>query len=174
MVVYPTRRSASFPQRTYDYTRKNAPAASWSPTARACRVAPRASRSRCPSSAKELIWNHKLKYKGLSVLAIPTRSHPTAGGAYTLIKLKEEVLGLYYKPGNTTESINNILLYFKQKCSAGAPGRPGAAGARDPQCEGAAAPGVGLQPRPAPRAAAPRTSPTTTRAPRPTACAPMT
>jgi hypothetical protein len=32
-----------------------------------------------------------------------------------MIRLREEGLGLYYKPGNTTESINNILLYFKQE-----------------------------------------------------------
>jgi hypothetical protein len=115
MLVYPTRRSASFPQRTYEYTRKNATS---------CKlVADGEGVSGCaegfpfpvPQSAKELIWNHKLKYKGLSVLSFSNQVVPTAGGAYTMIRLQEQVLGLYYKPGNTTESINNVLLYFKQE-----------------------------------------------------------
>ena len=68
-----------------------------------------------PQNAQELIWNHKLKYKGLSVVSFSNQTAPTAGGAFTLVKLREEILGLYYKPGNTTENINNILLYFKQE-----------------------------------------------------------
>ena len=67
-----------------------------------------------PNNAYELIWNHKLKYKGVSVRSFSNQAAPTAGGAYTLTRLQEEILGLYYKPGNTSESINNILLYFKQ------------------------------------------------------------
>jgi hypothetical protein len=62
-----------------------------------------------------VIWNHKLKYKGLSVLSYSNQVVPTASGAFTMIRLQEQVLGLYYKPGNTTESINNVLLYFKQE-----------------------------------------------------------
>ena len=44
--------------------------------------------------------------------AYSNQAAPTAAGQLTLIRLREEILGLYYKPGNTTESINNILLYF--------------------------------------------------------------
>jgi hypothetical protein len=115
MVVYPTRRSASFPQRTYDYTKKNATS---------CKlVADGEGVSGCaegfpfpvPQGPKELVWNHKLKYKGLSVNSYSNQVVPTAGGAYTMIRLQEQVLGLYYKPGNTSESINNVLLYFKQE-----------------------------------------------------------
>src|SRR3990167_7582760 len=67
-----------------------------------------------PNNAYEAIWNHKLKYKGLSVRSYSNQAAPTAGGSYTLVRLREEILGLYYKPGNTSESINNALLYFKQ------------------------------------------------------------
>ena len=68
-----------------------------------------------PNNAYEAIWNHKLKYKGLSVRSFSNQAAATAGGAYTLIRLQEEILGLYYKPGNTSETINNTLLYFKQE-----------------------------------------------------------
>ncbi|KFN51386.1 hypothetical protein P873_03715 [Arenimonas composti TR7-09 = DSM 18010] len=115
MDVYPTRRSASFPQRTYEMTRRNATQ---------CRlVADGEGVQNCaegipfpiPQNAYEVIWNHKLKYKGLSVVSYSNQAAPTASGAYTLVKLREELLGLYYKPGNTSETINNILLYFKQE-----------------------------------------------------------
>ena len=37
-----------------------------------------------PNNAYEAIWNHKLKYKGLSVRSFSNQAAPTAGGAYTL------------------------------------------------------------------------------------------
>jgi hypothetical protein len=115
MVVYPTRRSASFPQRTYEYTRKNATTCKLVADGEGVQNCAEGFPFPVPQGAKELVWNHKLKYKGLSVLSYSNQVAPTAGGAYTLVKLQEQVLGLYYKPGNTTESINNILLYFKQE-----------------------------------------------------------
>jgi len=115
MDIYPTRRSASFPQRTYDYTRKNATSCKLVADGEGVAGCAEGFPFPIPGNAKELIWNHKLKYKGLSVQSFSNQVAPTAGGAYTVIRLKEEVLGLYYKPGNTTESINNILLYFKQE-----------------------------------------------------------
>jgi hypothetical protein len=115
MVVYPTRRSASFPARTYEYTKKNATSCKLVADGEGVAGCAEGFPFPIPGNAKELIWNHKLKYKGLSVSSFSNQVAPTAGGAFTLIKLQEQVLGLYYKPGNTTESINNILLYFKQE-----------------------------------------------------------
>jgi len=40
---------------------------------------------------------------------------PTTDGAYTFVKLREELLGLYWKPGMTIADIHNILLYFFQE-----------------------------------------------------------
>lgn len=115
MDVYPTRRSASFPQRIYDFTRRNATQ---------CRlVAEGEGVQNCaegfpfpiPQNAHQLMWNHKLKYKGVSGRRWANRVAPTPTGQFQVIRLRERLLGLYYKPGNTTENINNILLYFKQE-----------------------------------------------------------
>ncbi|MFC4726744.1 DUF1329 domain-containing protein [Coralloluteibacterium thermophilus] len=115
MDIYPTRRSASFPERIYEYTRRNATE---------CRlVADGEGVENCaegipfpiPNDAYEVIWNHKLKYKSPSVLSYSNQAPVTAGGAYNLVRLREEVLGLYYREGNTSETINNSLLYFKQE-----------------------------------------------------------
>jgi hypothetical protein len=115
MDVYPTRRSASFPQRTYEYTAKNATTCKLVADGDGIENCAEGFPFPIPENAHEVIWNHKLKYKGLSVLSYSNQAAPTATGAFTLIKLREEILGLYYKPGNTSESINNILLYFKQE-----------------------------------------------------------
>jgi hypothetical protein len=115
MDVYPTRRSASFPQRTYEYTAKNATACNLVANGEGIEHCAEGFPFPIPQNAYEVIWNHKLKYKGLSVQSYSNQAVPTASGAYTLIRLREEILGLYYKPGNTSESINNILLYYKQE-----------------------------------------------------------
>ncbi len=114
MDVYPTRRSASFPQRAYEYTIKNATSCKLVADGEGIENCAEGFPFPIPQNAHEAIWNHKLKHKGLSVLSLSNQAVPTAGGSYTMIRLREEILGLYYKPGNTSESINNILLYFKQ------------------------------------------------------------
>jgi hypothetical protein len=114
MDVFPSRRSASFPQRTYEFTKRNATQCELVADGDGVRNCAEGFPFPVPNNAYELIWNHKLKYKGVSVRSFSNQAAPTAGGAYTLTRLQEEILGLYYKPGNTSESINNILLYFKQ------------------------------------------------------------
>jgi hypothetical protein len=118
MDVYPTRRSASFPARTYEYTKKNATACKLIANGEGIQNCAEGFPFPIPQNAYEAIWNHKLKYKGLSVRSFSNQAAPTAGGAYTLVRLQEEILGLYYKPGNTSENINNNLLYFKQDVMA--------------------------------------------------------
>ena len=175
MDVYPTRRTASFPQRIYEFTAKNAVNCKLVANGEGVENCAEGLPFPIPNDGYEVIWNHKLKYKGVAVQRWANQTSPTAGGAFNLVRLREELLGLYYKQGNTTENINNILVYFFQDVEgAGAAGRQRAAGARDPQ------PGQVRRARhgsttPASAACgARRTSPTTTRAPRRTACAPTT
>lgn len=115
MDVYPTRRSAAFPQRTYDMTKRNATQCKLVDGGDGVQNCAEGIPFPIPQNAFEVIWNHKLKYKGLSVSSYSNQVTPTASGAYSVVKIREEILGLYYKQGNTSESINNILLYFKQE-----------------------------------------------------------
>ena len=117
MVVYPTRRSASFPQRTYEMTIKNAATGELvddgEGVANVAEGFPFPILDTDPAKAgMEAIWNHKLKYKGVSFARWNNQVTPTSGGQYVLERFREEGLGLYYKPGNTLKDINNILLYF--------------------------------------------------------------
>jgi hypothetical protein len=71
-----------------------------------------------PETSKELMWNHKLKYKSAGVFRHNNQAAVTSGGSYNLVELYEEFLGPYYVEGSTIESINNILLYFYQEVEA--------------------------------------------------------
>jgi hypothetical protein len=114
MAVYPTRRSAAFPQRTYDFTKTNATNCKLIADGDGIENCAEGLPFPIPQNAFEVIWNHKLKYKGVAVQRWANQIAPTTSGAYSVVRLREELLGLYYKPGNTTENINNVLIYFFQ------------------------------------------------------------
>ena len=115
MDVYPTRRSASFPQRSLDMTIENGKTASLAANGEGVVDAAEGFPFPFPENAKELMWNHKLKPKGTGGIRYNNQVAPTADGKYTFVKLREELLGLYYKEGMTLADINNILLYFFQE-----------------------------------------------------------
>jgi len=114
MNVYPTRRSASFPQRTYDYTLSSAKTAKLVPGGDGVTDAAEGIPFPIPSNGYEAIWNHKLKFKGVAAARWANQAAPTASGQYNMVRIREELLGLYYKPGNTIADINNVLIYFYQ------------------------------------------------------------
>jgi hypothetical protein len=115
MNVYPTRRSASFPQRSLDMSIENAKTASLAADGEGVIDAAEGFPFPFPENAYELMWNHKLKPKGTGGIRYNNQVAPTTDGKYTFVKLREELLGLYYKEGMKIADINNILLYFFQE-----------------------------------------------------------
>ncbi|MEM1082215.1 MAG: DUF1329 domain-containing protein [Pseudomonadota bacterium] len=115
MKVYPTRRSASFPERTYETTIANASTAELISGGEGIINAAEGFPFPLPQNAYELMWNHKLKYKGTGGTRYNNQVAPTTNGNFQLVKLREEILGLYYKEGVTIADTNNILLYFFQE-----------------------------------------------------------
>ncbi len=118
MDIYPTRRSAAYPERTYEYTIKNATTAKLAEGGDGVVDAAEGIPFPIPQAGAEVIWNHKMKYKGVSAARWTNLAPVTAGGQYSLVKIREEFLGLYYKPGNTIADIDNMLLYFYQSVEA--------------------------------------------------------
>lgn len=115
MDIYQTRRSASFPERVYEMTAKNGETAELVADGEGVINAAEGFPFPFPENAYELMWNHKLKYKGIGGVRYNNQIAPTAGGSYSVTVIREELLGLYYKEGVTLEEINNILLYFFQE-----------------------------------------------------------
>ena len=115
MPVYPTRRSTSFPQRVYDMTIQNARTGRLVANGEGVADVAEAFPFPLPQNAYELMWNHKLKFKGTGGTRYSNQAAPTSRGSFQLVRLREELLGLYYIEGNTIEDTNNILLYFFQE-----------------------------------------------------------
>jgi hypothetical protein len=115
MRVYPTRRSASFPERIYEMTRRNAGTGRVVSGGDGVADVAEGFPFPLPQDAYEVMWNHKLKFKGTGGTRFSNQVTPTARGAFQLVRLREELLGLYYVEGNTIEDTDNILLYFFQE-----------------------------------------------------------
>lgn len=115
MDVYPTRRSASFPERIYEMTIRNAETGRLVANGEGVADVAEGTPFPLPQNARELIWNHKMKYKTVGSIRYWNQVVPTASGSYTMIKIREEVLGLYFKQGMTIDDIDNVLLYFFQE-----------------------------------------------------------
>lgn len=116
--VYPSRRSASFPQRIYDATIANATRAKLVDEGNGVSDAIIGIPFPIPSSGEEVIWNHLLRYRGETVGRWIAQAMPTRSGKYTLVKFEDEFDVMYSKPGAEFEDLNNIILYFKQKVIA--------------------------------------------------------
>jgi hypothetical protein len=115
MNVYQTRRSASFPQRIYDKTIENGKTGKLTGGGEGVTGVAEGFPFPFPENAYELMLNHKMKYKGSGGVRYNNQVAPTASGRYTVVKLREELLGKYYTEGNTVDDIDNILLYFYQE-----------------------------------------------------------
>jgi len=112
--VYPSHRSAAFPQRIYEKTSANAGTGHLSPDGEGVLDVAEGFPFPFPETGRELIWNHKLKYKGLGSVRSFNLINATAGGNYQTVKMQIEVLSLYHQPGATLQSIDNRLLYLMQ------------------------------------------------------------
>ena len=115
MKVYPTRRSASFPQRIYDITRKIAATAEIVDGGNGVKGCINGLPFPIPKDGLEVIWNHLLRYRGQNVIRKMAQAMPTRGGVYTLVSFADEANFIYSHEGMTEEKMGNKLLMFKQK-----------------------------------------------------------
>ena len=113
--VYPTRRSASFPQRIYDAAIVNAGNATLTQGGNGVSGAREAVPFPIPDNGLEAIWNHLLRYRGDAVSQRIGQANPTVGGSYTMIMIEQDILFPYAQPGG---SDGNISAYFLQEVVA--------------------------------------------------------
>jgi len=118
MNVYPTRRSASVPERIYDAAIKNASTAQISQGGNGVLDATETIPFPIPSSGVETIWNHLLRFRGETLHQVIGQVSPTAGGAHTTVMIDQKVFLPYAQPGATIESIGNRAIYFFQTVTA--------------------------------------------------------
>ncbi|SFF62012.1 Protein of unknown function [Fontimonas thermophila] len=112
--VYQTRRTAAFPDFVYEATRRNALNATLEFEGESLKGAILGFPFPIPKSAQEVIWNHKLRYRGVGGARWNNQAAVTPSGAYTLVEITEDVKFPYASRTATPESIGNIIIYFLQ------------------------------------------------------------
>jgi hypothetical protein len=116
--VYPTRRSASLPQRIYDATARNVGRAKLVNDGNGVAGAIGGTPFPMPQTGVEVIWNHLLRYRGDSVRRWVMQATPLRGGQFTPVQFDEETYFLYSLKDIAPESLGNRILYFKQTVTA--------------------------------------------------------
>ncbi len=114
LIVYPTRRSVSNPQRIYDATKANATTAVLANNGNSFENAVIGVPFPIPSQGLEVMWNHLTRYRGTFATRHIGQAAPTRGGSYTLVQFEDEFLFNYARPGVTSDQLDNILVYYKQ------------------------------------------------------------
>jgi hypothetical protein len=121
MRVYPTRRSASFPDWVYAAVRENATQAhvvlEGKGSVSGARVGPPFP---IPHSGVEVVWNHNLRWRGARVARSEGIAAVTRRGNYRVVLL-EQLLGLPYaasSPDAFGRAFPNVLLAQKTKVIA--------------------------------------------------------
>ncbi|WP_063382203.1 DUF1329 domain-containing protein [Pseudoalteromonas luteoviolacea] len=117
MNVYPTRRSAAYPQFVYDATKQYASTAELIEGGNGIKNTAIGIPFPIPKNGLEAIWNHLLRYRGLSIARNGGQAMPTASGSYNIIGFDEKLLVKYSDPNATPEELqkSNVLFKFKQK-----------------------------------------------------------
>jgi hypothetical protein len=115
MPVYPTRRSAAFPQRIYDATKRVATTANLAPGGNGVTGAVEGIPFPIPKEGVEVFWNHVLRYRAETAQRQIGQAPVTAGGTYTLVKFRDEFLFQYSIAGMTEQALDNVIAFFIQE-----------------------------------------------------------
>lgn len=116
MKVYPTRRSAAFPDYVNEATKRNAKTGQLVAGGEGVAQVGVGLPFPFPDTAKEVIWNHKLKYKGRTLHRFNNQVvvSPNSDSHWVAV-LREEILTPYYERGTMVDDLDNILFYFFQE-----------------------------------------------------------
>jgi len=118
MNVYPTRRSASYPDYVYDATRSNALTAQLIDGGNGVEGAIRSVPFPIPKNGLEVIWNHILRYRGQRALRMLGQAPVTRSGTYTMVMLEDQYFAPYHLPDAVEDKLDNVIIMFIQRVTA--------------------------------------------------------
>jgi hypothetical protein len=116
MNVYPTRRSASYPQYVYDAYKANAASATILDSGTGLKNATITSPFPIPQSGLEAIWNHNVRFRGVNVGRFSGQAAVTRDGDFNIVMFRDELMQPYMQEGITSEELEktNLMFLFKQ------------------------------------------------------------
>ncbi|WP_210397437.1 DUF1329 domain-containing protein [Motiliproteus sediminis] len=119
MNVYPTHRTAAFPQHVYDLAAKNAVNAKLVDGGNGIDNFDETLPFPIPQDGIEAIWNHVTRYRGGSVERTLVQVPVHRNGDFTPVRFYERLVWpQYLKEGFDPDKDGNILSYFTQKVEA--------------------------------------------------------
>ncbi len=114
MNVYPSHRTASYPQRIYDATRKNAESGNLVAEGNGVENVIGGFPFPILENGVEAIWNHISRWRGTDLDRTYVQAAVTRDGSYTPVKIQELVRFNYSLEGMTPEAMGNVMILFKQ------------------------------------------------------------
>lgn len=120
LVVYPTRRSFSNPQRVYDATRQNVGSARLLQGGNGVGGAIVGVPFPMPENGLEVLWNFLTRFRGVAAERHIDQAAVERGGGYQIVKFEDEFLFNYARPDITAKELeaSNTLVFFKQSVTA--------------------------------------------------------
>jgi hypothetical protein len=118
MNVYQTRRTAGAPKFVYEATYRNAMSASLQGGGDTVVGAATGIPFPIPQNGHEVIWNHKLRYRGQGGRRVNVQAAVTDGGQYNVSKLREDFRIMYSARDIKPEDVKNVAIYFLQVVTA--------------------------------------------------------
>ncbi|HSN71726.1 MAG TPA: DUF1329 domain-containing protein [Steroidobacteraceae bacterium] len=112
--VYPTHRSAAFPERIYAATKEVAATARLTDGGNGVTGAVIGIPFPIPKSGVEVLWNHILRYRADTATRTIGQAAVTRDGQYTMVKFDDEFHVVYSLPGAQEDQLDNTILYFIQ------------------------------------------------------------
>ncbi len=113
MNVFPTHRSCAYPQHVYEGVRRNALSGQLINDGNGLTGVTMAIPFPIPQSAREVLWNHELRYQGYHVTRESAAATPTKSGDYTLEVALDQWIYRYANPElASTEALDNVIMHF--------------------------------------------------------------
>lgn len=118
MKVYPTHRSANYPDFVYKAAAKNAVNTKMIEGGNGLENFVTSTPFPIPNDANEILWNHLTRYRGGSVRRNYAQATPTADGTFVPVFLRQQFTYLDQLTDYDPNKPSNVLFYYKQLVSA--------------------------------------------------------
>ncbi len=118
MNVYPSHRSAAYPQRIVEATKNNAVNTKLVGGGNGLENYVEGVTFPIPANGMEVIWNHITRYRGGSVQRFITQMAVQSNGSYSPVVFHDEFTFRANLQGVDTSKASNVMFYFKQRVTA--------------------------------------------------------